>query len=235
MEVKDLSPALLIEDEVALGQAIELAFLNLGLHLHTVTTLSDARLWCAQQTPRLIILDRNLPDGDGMNFCKELRHGGHQGLILMLTAQGGIQDRVEGLEAGADDYLPKPFSFNELSARVAALARRLPSENTSHTLWLRDPKRHAILGPKGWVTLTSLEYKLVSHLIDANGSPVSRDELLREVWGFRFLPKTRTVDFFMGKIRRAFEPDPENPVHFLTVRGSGYRFESGLPIEKKDS
>jgi DNA-binding response OmpR family regulator len=87
-------------------------------------------------------------------------------------------------------------------------------------------ERLRILGPKGWVELTPLEFKLANHLIAAEGAIVSREELLKEVWGFRFLPKTRTTDYFLGRLRKVFERNPDSPKHFLTVRGAGYRFSA---------
>ena len=96
-------------------------------------------------------------------------------------------------------------------------ARRAP-------LWTYETDRLRILGAKGWVELTPLEFKLAIHLIAAKGAIVSREELLKEVWGFRFLPKTRTTDYFLGRLRKSLEKDPDHPKHFVTVRGAGYRF-----------
>ncbi len=215
--------ALLAEDEAHLSRALRATLKGMGLQVRHATSVHRAREQIRQDPPDLLILERNLPDGDGLGLCRELREGGFPGAILMLTSRGETSERVEGLLAGADDYLPKPFSWEELGARIVALSRRpvAPSES----LWECDPSRLRIRGPRGWTELTQLEFKLASHLISAQGAIVSRDELLKDVWGFTLLPKTRTVDHFLGRLRKRFEAIPQDPRHFLTVRGAGYRFE----------
>ncbi len=231
------SSALLVEDEAHLAKALKIAFRKLGIEVRTVTTLKEARLALTQLEPELVVLDRELPDGDGLSLCTELRARDYSGAILMLTARGEVEARVEGLRSGADDYLPKPFSWEELAARLEALARRTQilkmSEKapgllaeTEPKLWTCEEKRLRIRGPRGWVELTPLEYKLAQHLIAAQGEIVTREALLKQVWGFTLLPKTRTVDHFLGRLRKAFEANPEDPQHFLTVRGAGYRFNA---------
>lgn len=218
---------LLVEDEINLGRTLSLAFSKLAFEVELHTTLKSARSYMAQgsKVPDLVVLDLTLPDGDGLDFCKELREGlKFENPILMLTARGSTEDKVKGLELGADDYLAKPFSFEELAARIKALTRRVKT-TSADPLWSTEPSRLRVFGHRGWVELTPLEFKLASKLIDAKGAIVSRNDLLKEVWGFSFLPKTRTVDYFLGRLRKHFERDPENPKHFLTVRGAGYRFE----------
>ena len=227
--------ALLVEDERNLAQALRIALKKLGIKAEHVVNLAGARKALAGEggRPELVLLDRNLPDGDGLDLCRELRSTGYRGIILMLTAIGQTEERVKGLMTGADDYLPKPFSWEELSARLHALARRKTQQQeqtaakpAEDSLWSIDASRLRILGPLGWKELTPLEFKLAKHLMDASGAIVGRDELLKRVWGFTLLPKTRTVDHFMGRLRRLFEKDAEAPTHFLTVRGAGYRFEA---------
>ncbi|MBC7387196.1 MAG: response regulator transcription factor [Cryobacterium sp.] len=220
--------ALLVEDEKALAQTLKIALARLDIRnvLHA-TTLESARKILAENTIDLILLDRNLPDGDGLSLCRELRAAGFRGTVLCLTAKGEIDDRVSGLDAGADDYLPKPFHWEELAARIRALARRKSEVPKTNALWKCEAEKLRILGPKGWVQLTPLEFKLATHLMHANGGIVGREELLKEVWGFRFLPKTRTTDYFLGRLRKLFENNPDSPKHFITVRGAGYRFFSG--------
>ncbi len=227
---------LLVEDERNLAETLKIALKKLGItDLVQATTLQEARAALDKMTPELIILDRTLPDGDGLELCREIRNAGSRVFILILTARGQIQDRVEGLRGGADDYLPKPFSWEELGARVEALSRRrvepAPSEvarpaTAILAVWTLDEGQLRILAPTHlWVTLTPLEFKLARHLIDADGDIVSRETLLKAVWGFTLLPKTRTVDHFLGRLRKLFEKNPEEPAHFLTVRGAGYRFQ----------
>lgn len=238
--------ALLVEDEANLSQALQISLGRLGIgRIEAVSTLAGARE-CFDRDgdqPDILFLDRMLPDGEGLDLCRELRDRGYKGVILVLTASGLVPDRVQGLDAGADEYLPKPFSWDELAARVRALARRrglgggeeassVPASKRESTeaaaaaLWTVDRDRLRIFGPKGWATLTPLEFKLVTKLMDGEGRILSREELLKDVWGFQWLPKTRTVDYFMGRVRKAFEKDIEAPTHFLTVRGAGYRFQS---------
>ena len=149
---------------------------------------------------------------------------------------GRCRARVVGLNQGADDYLPKPFSWDELEARIRAFLGRFPMRpaaadhaeppNPALACWKLDEYRLRIQGPRGeWIDLTPLEYKLASRLIGASGTIVTRDRLLKDVWGFTLLPKTRTVDHFLGRLRKHFEENPETPKHFITVRGAGYRFE----------
>lgn len=225
--------ALLVEDELNLGQALEVALSRLCSTTRRATTLEQARARLKEETADFILLDRQLPDGDGILLCDELRHRGFHGCILMLTASGDTDARIEGLRAGADDYLPKPFSWEELEARIHALGRRKQAyhaagsaASSTSSLWERDETRLRIHGPSGWVELTPLEFKLACHLIQAKGAIVSREELLKEVWGFHLLPKTRTVDFFLSRLRKHFEQNPEEPRHFLTIRGAGYRFQA---------
>jgi two-component system alkaline phosphatase synthesis response regulator PhoP len=227
--------ALLVEDEIHLADALEIALRKLKIPARKATTIAKAQELLAQEGNQFdfVLLDRNLPDGDGLSLCSLLRENGFNGTILVLTAVGEIGDRVEGLNRGADDYLPKPFSWEELEARIRALARRktaapapIASPKKGGRSWMLDEARLRIQGPRGWIELTPLEFKLAKELINAQGSIVTRDHLLKKVWGFTLLPKTRTVDHFLGRLRKHFEKDPEQPQHFLTVRGAGYRFEA---------
>lgn len=225
--------ALLVEDESNLAVALEIALRKIGIECDHASTLKEAEERLAAAAPDLIVLDRQLPDGDGISLCQKLRSQGFGGAILMLTARGETEQRIEGLNSGADDYLPKPFSWLELEARIRAISRRgaearplAPSRETapSHELWSCDETKLRVLGPGGWVELTPLEFKLASHLIQSEESILTRDELLKKVWGFTLLPKTRTVDHFLGRLRKHFEENPEEPRHFVTVRGAGYQF-----------
>ena len=226
--------ALLVEDEIQLSVSLKVALRKLGIPARHVSTLKEAKREAFSQPPEFILLDRTLPDGDGLELCDQLRKQGYAGSILILTASGNMEDRVKGLNSGADDYLPKPFSWEELEARIRALSRRkmlgAKSQSprgplTESLLWVLDEAQLRILGPKGWIQLTPLEFKLAGHLIQNEGSIVSRNKLLKEVWGFTLLPKTRTVDHFLGRLRKYFESVPEEPLHFVTIRGAGYRFQ----------
>ena len=221
------SSAILVEDELALAQTLLIALRRFGMQCWHAATITQARHFMQEEAVDFILLDRTLPDGDGLSFCKELRQNGFTGTILILSASGELAYRVEGLNNGADDYLPKPFSMEELEARLGALSRRAVYRQRPITgpSWTNDPNQLRILGPSGnWVSLTPLEYKLASTLMGRPDQIFSRKQLLKEVWGFSFLTQTRTVDHFLGRLRKYFERIPEEPRHFLTIRGVGYKF-----------
>lgn len=219
---------LLVEDEPRLGDAIRLSLQKMGQDCDWVTTLREARTRLSTDAYGLVILDRNLPDGEGTQL---LRHPNRSKVrVLILSSKSSVDERVEGLKRGADDYLPKPFSFKELEARVQALGRRQSIEPAgkdpdSRALWSLSEESHTILGPAGEVLLTPLEFKFMKYLIERKGVIVSKDRLLKDVWGFGFLPKTRTVDYILTQLRKRLEIDPESPEHLVTVRGAGVRFE----------
>ena len=224
------SSAVLVEDEPNLTVTLQIALRKLGIPTLCASTVQQGKQLIADHQPEFVLLDRSLPDGDGLEICSWLRAKNSKVVILVLTASGQIQDKVRGLNAGADDYLSKPFSWEELEARIGALARRIqPSKPEAKEaqlgLWQMDEDRLRIFGPKGWVELTPLEFKLAASLIQKQGTIISRNKLLSEVWGFTLMPKTRTVDHFLSRLRKYFEKNPETPEHFLTIRGAGYRFE----------
>lgn len=222
--------ALLLEDEAALGTAIEIALKQMRLPFVRATTLRQARELAAAGDFDFFLLDRTLPDGDGLALCRELRGRGVRAPVLVLSARGEVHERVEGLNQGADDYLPKPFSWDELHARIQALHRRAQALSPAAgevvaSGWRLDEKRLEVAGPHATRRLTPLEFKLAARLIRSPDEIVSRDVLLKDVWGFTLLPKTRTVDYFLSRLRKNFEANPEEPRHFLTIRGAGYQFK----------
>ncbi len=221
-----MSSTILIEDDLPLAETIIVACGALSLEVEHFTLLRAARAQLKDRAkwPKLILLDRGLPDGDGLELCRELRARGYRGGIMVLSAKGDELERVVGLDDGADDYLAKPFSWTEFSARARALLRRA-GETKTEGPWTCNGDQLSILGARGWAQLTLHEFRLASHLISNPGTLVTRDQLLKEVWGFTLLPKTRTVDHFLGRIRKHLEPNPENPRHFVTIRGVGYRFD----------
>lgn len=182
------------------------------------------------EKPDLILLDVMLPGLDGFAVCAELRRQSNPVPVLMLTAKGQIDDRVQGLDAGADDYLVKPFSMEELLARVRALLRRVqrPTRMVT-TLELGDIKidftqRKAWRGRKQ-LHFTTKEFAVLQLLAEATGEPVSRERFLDRVWGYTAFPTTRTVDNHIATIRSKIEKDPDHPRWIQTVHGMGYRLE----------
>ena len=158
--------ALLVEDELELASSLRIALRKLDIPVRHAPTLEEARRILREETPDFILLDRNLPYGDGLTLCQELRRGGYPGAILILTAVGDTDSRVSGLNAGADDYLPKPFSWPELEARIRVLHRRRDGFRVdrarAEVLWALDRDRLRVQGPRVWTELTPLEFKLAS-------------------------------------------------------------------------
>ena len=177
----------------------------------------------------LILLDVMLPGMDGFTICRTLRDEGVDTPILMLTARGQVDDRVAGLKIGADDYLPKPFHTPELLARIEALLRRARKDPLAENLRFGEIEidaKAAIVRKNGQeVMLSAKEYQLLRFLARRRGEVVTRDVLLKEVWGYHSTPLTRTVDVHMTWLRQKLENDPSQPAYLITVRGMGYRFD----------
>jgi len=182
------------------------------------------------EKPDLILLDIMMPKLDGFALCAELRRLGSAVPVLMLTAKGQIEDRVHGLDAGADDYLVKPFSTEELLARVRALLRRM-ERKTRTALKLKlgeveiDLARQTAARGKKRVPLTAKEFAMLRLMAEAQGEPVTRERFLDAVWGYAAFPTTRTVDNHIASLRAKIEPNPESPRWIQTVHGVGYKLE----------
>ncbi len=184
-----------------------------------------------RKAPALFLLDIMVPGGDGMDVCRRLRS--HPGLstvpIIFLTARAGENDRVQGLEMGADDYITKPFATRELVARVRAVLRRFERPDTISVIRFEEVIIDANamqLTVRGEVMpTTATEFRLLDYLARHPGRVFSRDHLLDAVWGDARFVTPRSVDVYVSRIREKIEADPENPRHLKTVRGAGYRFE----------
>ena len=183
--------------------------------------------------PDLILLDVMLPKLDGFSICRQLREGGISTPIIMLTAREEENDKVFGLEAGADDYITKPFSMRELMARVKANIRRrtldsaegpAPSQETPSTGLVLDPDGFAARKNGVLVELTQKEFDLLSFLMAAPDKVFTREELLDKVWNYDYYGDMRTVDVTVRRLREKIEDDPGKPAHILTKRGAGYYF-----------
>ena len=234
---------LLVEDEAHLSRALKL---NFGLEGFDVDVAGSGKAALRELLkpvpPAVIVLDVELPDTNGFDLCEALREGGVFAPVIMLTVRASAEDRVRGLEAGADDYLPKPFEFAELHARVRALIRRQSwarggpddAERGERARTLRfgrvtiDFASHEVRVDGKDVALTALELELTAYFAANAGRVLSRRELLEKVWRLPGSHETRTVDNFVARLRKHFEVDPSRPVHFLSHRGAGYRFEPGL-------
>jgi DNA-binding response OmpR family regulator len=221
---------LIVEDELAMRTALADALEAGGYRVITAADGEAGLARALKERPDLILLDIMMPKLDGFAACAELRRLGHTEPILMLTAKDQIEDRVTGLDAGADDYLVKPFSTEELLARVRALLRRAGRQTKAvRELRLGDARIDFAL-QRAWrgrteLHLTAKEFAMLRLLAEAEGEPVTRARFLDLVWGYGAFPTTRTVDNHIASLRAKLEPDPARPRWLKTVHGVGYRLE----------
>jgi len=228
---------LVVEDEEHLAAGLKLNFQLEGYDVSIASTGRDAAAKMLTGPPfDLVVLDVMLPDLDGFAFCQRLRDSGNTTPVLMLTARDTVSDRVEGLNAGADDYLGKPFELSELLARVHSILRRRewgrnrkasqPSGTSIYQLGAAtiDFDRHHAEVDGAVLRLTKLEFDLLRYFVNNPLRVLSREELQQNVWNLRDYPNRRMVDNFIMRLRRHFEPDPAEPRYFVSVRGAGYKF-----------
>ncbi len=221
---------LVVEDEMAMRIGLEDCLKGEDYRVLSAADGEKGLQKAIEEKPDLILLDIMLPRLDGFSVCAELRRLGHTVPVLMLTAKGQVEDRVRGLDVGADDYLVKPFSTDELLARVRALLRRVQQPARAvKELTLGDVRVNFLL-QKAWrgkkeLPLTTKEFAILRLLAEADGEPVSRERFLDVVWGYTAFPTTRTVDNHIASLRSKVEKNPEQPRWIHTVHGVGYRLE----------
>jgi two-component system response regulator MprA len=215
---------LVVDDDLAVCRSIDRALRLEGYEVATVSTGHEALDAVAQNSPDALVLDLQLPDLDGLQVCRRIREAGNDTPILMLTARHGIDDRVQGLDAGADDYLVKPFALEELLARLRALLRRrFEGEGgllRSGELTLDLASREAHRGARAFV-LTRIEFDLLELFLRHPRQVLTREVLLSRVWGFDFDSGTNSLAVYVGYLRRKTEAGGE-PRCIHTVRGVGY-------------
>ncbi|MBI4254314.1 MAG: response regulator transcription factor [Candidatus Rokubacteria bacterium] len=221
---------LIVDDEPAIVQGLEDNLRFEGYQTVSATNGADGLALALSDAPDLVLLDITLPAMSGWDVCRELRRRGVDVPVIMLTARGAEADRVLGLELGADDYVPKPFSLRELLARVRAVLRR-PGPRRKFEEFAFGDVRVRLRGRQVFkagreVRLTRKEFDLLVFLVEHRGEVVTRERLLDEVWGYERFPTTRTVDTHILRLRRKFEADPNRPAVIETVHGQGYRFVS---------
>jgi two-component system, OmpR family, alkaline phosphatase synthesis response regulator PhoP len=223
---------LFVEDEQALQMTVGDRLRNEGYAVDYAAN-GDEGFEKATQLPfDLIILDVMLPKRDGFDVCKGIREAGLITPILILTARGQTSDKVNGLKIGADDYVTKPFNMLELMARVEALMRRAPIRPAAQTGGLDFGAIHVdLMGTAATrdgkpVNLSAREFQLLRYLIEHRGATLSREELLKQVWGYSADMYTRTVDVHVASLRQKLEDDPKQPKFILTVQGFGYKFKA---------
>jgi DNA-binding response OmpR family regulator len=225
-----MTRVLVVEDNADLAFALTTALQSEGFDVDVAGTGPDGVARARERDADLIILDLMLPGFDGYRVIRTLRGDGIETPILVLTARGEEADKVKGLRLGADDYVTKPFGAMELLARVDALLRRSRLSAPAPVLdrfgevevnrMARTVKRRG-----DSVALTPKEFDLLVALMDRAGAVVPRSDLLNAVWGYHQDVSTRTVDIHVSELRAKLEPNPAQPVHIITVRKTGYRFE----------
>ena len=227
---------LVVEDDAETSAYVARGLKEQGHGVEVAANGRDGLFLALDQNYDVVIMDRMLPGMDGLSLVKSMRAGGMETPVIFLTALGGVTERVEGLEAGADDYLVKPFSFSELNARVNALARRPPFKGDATAnlvvgdIELNRLQRSARLGNQA-LDLKPKEFALLEYLMLNVDKVVTRTMLLEHVWDFHFDPKTTIVETHISRLRARLEaareeagqgPEGSKPPQLLTVRGAGY-------------
>jgi two-component system alkaline phosphatase synthesis response regulator PhoP len=221
---------LLIEDEpglvVTLTDRLESEAYQVGVARDGPAGLKRA----TNETWDVIVLDVMLPGISGFDICRQIRHHGITTPIIILTARGQVVDKVLGLKLGADDYLTKPFDMLELTARIEVQLRRKAAMVPGATRQYRfgdvavDFRKAEVARGSTVLDLSAREFLLLKYFIEHRESALTRDQLLNDVWGYRSMPSTRTVDVHVAWLRHKIEPDPKHPQYLLTIHGLGYKF-----------
>jgi DNA-binding response OmpR family regulator len=221
---------LIVEDETPMRTALKDVLESEGYRVLTSADGENGLRRALEEKPDLILLDIMMPRLDGFAVSAELRRLAIPVPILMLTAKGQVEDRVAGLDAGADDYLVKPFSTEELLARVRALLRRFqrqvraPARLKLGEVEIDLARQTAVRGRRD-IHLTAKEFAMLRLIAETPGEPVTRERFLDVVWGYTAFPTTRTVDNHIASLRAKIEPNPDSPLWIKTVHGVGYKLD----------
>lgn len=232
MEKKSKKKILLVEDELNLARPLQFNLEQDGYEVRSTASGKEALLLHSREPFDLIILDLMIEEIDGFEVARQIRGRDKRLPILMLTARSTAVDRVHGLELGADDYVVKPFHLRELLLRVERMIERatwygrgsIPQSIISIGGYEVDLDKLSGFGPRGPLQLTALEADLLKALTSQPNHVLSRGELLEQVWGYHSRVETRTVDNFIVRLRKYFEEEPEQPRHFISLRGKGYMY-----------
>jgi DNA-binding response OmpR family regulator len=218
---------LVVEDEPAISEPLAESLDREGFEPEVAGTLETAREALERQTPDLILLDVMLPDGDGRDLAREIRRGSDVP-IIMLTARGEEIDRVVGLELGADDYVVKPFSMRELTARIRAIMRRGRGTERRGPIEIGtiqlDPGSRTVTKSGEPIELAAKEFDLLHMLMSNAGDVLKREQIMDEVWDPHWFGPTKTLDVHVSWLRKKIEDDPSHPRYITTIRGVGFRF-----------
>ena len=220
---------LVVEDEADIRRYVAMALEGEGLEVVEAGTLKAASAEAGAHPPDLVVLDLGLPDGDGVDFIRDLR-GWSDVPVIILSARSAEAEKVNALDAGADDYLTKPFGRAELLARVRAQLRRRGGDASTRPQQIAfgdvvvDAERHVVTKADQPVHLTPIEFKLLTHLVHHPDRVLTHRQLLRNVWGGTHVEHSHYLRVFMTNLRRKLETDPSRPRHLVTEIGVGYRF-----------
>jgi len=221
-----VSRIVIVEDDKAIATGLAMNLRYEGFEVRLAHEGPEGLRLCLEPGTDLVILDIMLPGMNGYEVLKEIRQRNSRVPVMMLSAKGAETDKITGLDVGADDYVTKPFALGELLARVKALLRRSQTPRTVNfgpvevDLDTQQVRRH-----HEPVTFTPQEFRLLRSFLESEGRALTREQLLNLAWGLDYEGTARTVDTFVRQLRVKLEDDAENPKHFLTVRGHGYRFE----------
>jgi two-component system, OmpR family, response regulator MprA len=216
---------LIVDDDRSLREALRRTLTLGGFETVSAGSGEEALAQVAEASPDALVLDVGLPDLDGLEVCRRLREAGNRVPVLMLTARDAIEDRIDGLDAGADDYLVKPFDVGELKARLRALLRRSGGEDMPDALSFEqlklDPVRHGVIVGEEFVELTRTEYQLLELLMRNPRRVLPHSMIYERVWGYDFGPASNALRVYVGYLRRKLQ-DAGAPQLLHTVRGVGY-------------
>ena len=220
-----MTNVLLVEDDPRIARFVRRGLEAEGYGVEVAGNGEDALELCRSNDYALVVLDRMLPDADGIEVCQAIRRERRRCLVLMLTAKDALQDKLDGLHAGADDYLTKPFAFDELLARLRALLRRARPDEAEPVLEVGDlvldpATRRARRGERE-IVLTQKEYALLAYLMQNAGTVLSRTRILNHIWGYGFDPGSKVVDVYIRYLRQKID-DGAAKALIKTVRGFGY-------------
>ena len=225
---------LVVEDETNIRELLATSLKFAGFEVHAAADGQQA-LSLAEQNPLdLAVMDVMLPDMDGFTVTRRLRGNGHDMPIVFLTARDSVDDKVKGLTVGGDDYVTKPFSLEEVVARIRAVLRRggeVPDDGLEIGILEAGPvrmdvERHTVSVNGTSITLPLKEFDLLEYLLRNSGRVLTRGQLIDRVWGVDYVGDTKTLDVHVKRLRSKIEPDQANPKHLITVRGLGYKLEA---------
>lgn len=219
---------LIVEDELAISRFLRTALEGDGLRVYDAGTLQRGLIEAATRKPDLVILDLGLPDGDGIDFIREVRQWS-QMPIIVLSARTEESDKIAALDAGADDYLSKPFGIGELQARLRVALRRHNATTPAEPVYTFSDVRVDLAARRiqrgtEEIHLTPIEFRLLAVLLNNHGKVLTQRQLLNQVWGPNAVEHSHYLRIYMGHLRQKLENDPARPLHLLTETGIGYRF-----------